>query len=308
LTRDHGDAYNPDAVPHTKTHVQRSVFVGIDSDGCAFDTMEIKHRRCFAPEFVRWFGFEECAEPAEETWNFVNLYSASRGVNRYSALAQTLRLLPTHPAMAGDQGIPDMQGFHRWVDSTDAPSADSLTREIERLSPSSQDRHDLELVRGWSEAVDRSFDAIAAEVPPFAGVEEALRDLHGRSEVAVISHAPTSILIRQWALYGLDRWVGAIHGQESGKKSHQLSAAHDAHGFAPNRMLMIGDAPGDLAAARAVEAWFFPVVPGEEPTSWEQFRLEAWPRFLQGSWNIDYQRGLLAEFHDRLPSAPSWEQ
>lgn len=282
-------------------------FVGIDSDGCAFDTMEIKHRRCFAPEYVRWFGLEAYEEPAKDSWHFVNLYSISRGINRYSALAKTLRLLPTHPAMGGGREIPDMPAFHTWVDASEALTAESLTREIERFGHSSQDRRDLELVRNWSEAVDQSFDAIVAEVAPFVGVTEALCELRGSSEVAVISHAPTSALRRQWALYGLDRWVGAIHGQESGEKSHHLSAARDTRGYAPDQMLMIGDAPGDLAAARAVEAWFYPVIPGEERGSWERFRGEAWPRFHQGSWDTDYQNALLEEFYDRLPSAPSWK-
>jgi len=28
-------------------------FVGIDSDGCAFDTMEIKHKECFTPNTIK---------------------------------------------------------------------------------------------------------------------------------------------------------------------------------------------------------------------------------------------------------------
>ena len=27
----------------------REFFIGIDSDGCIFDSMEIKHKECFAP-------------------------------------------------------------------------------------------------------------------------------------------------------------------------------------------------------------------------------------------------------------------
>ncbi len=27
-------------------------FIGIDSDGCAFDTMEIKHKECFCPQTI----------------------------------------------------------------------------------------------------------------------------------------------------------------------------------------------------------------------------------------------------------------
>ncbi|MFW5695444.1 MAG: HAD family hydrolase [Alkalispirochaeta sp.] len=269
--------------------------------------MEIKHRRCFAPEFVLWFGLESIAPSAEETWHFVNLYSATRGINRYTALAKTLRLLPSHPAVVDDAKIPALPAFHRWVDSTDALSGESLTREINRTDSSSQDRRDLELVRSWSDEVDRSFDEIVAEVEPFHGVKEALQDLSGTAEVVVISHAPTAVLRRQWALYGLDRWVKAINGQESGKKSRHLSAARATGKYRADRMLMIGDAPGDFAAARAADAWFYPILPGEERDSWDRFRRDGWPRFLEATWDTDYQNGLLKEFYDRLPSVPPWE-
>ncbi|MEX2445067.1 MAG: HAD hydrolase-like protein [Alkalispirochaeta sp.] len=293
---------------HNDSRQAHSIFVGIDSDGCAFDTMEVKHRRCFAPEYVRHFGLETHAEPAEETWHFVNLYSATRGINRYTALAKTLDLLPSHPAMAHAREIPGLPAFHRWVDTADALSADSLTREIERIGSSTREGRNLELVRRWSQAVDRSFEGIVAEVEPFSGVAEALRELYKTAEVAVISHAPTSVLRRQWALYGLDRWVGAINGQESGKKSQHLAAARTSGGYAPARMLMIGDAPGDFAAARSVGASFFPILPGEEGASWERFRREGWPRFLEGAWGSDYQNVLLREFYDRLPSAAPWNR
>ncbi|MFW5827313.1 MAG: HAD family hydrolase, partial [Alkalispirochaeta sp.] len=266
---------------HTDPHHSHAIFVGIDSDGCAFDTMEIKHRRCFAPEYVRWFNLEAYSDPAEETWHFVNLYSATRGINRYTALAKTLQLLPSHPGMAHAPTIPAVPAFHRWVESAETLSADSLTREIERGELSAQDRRDLEGVQHWSEAVDRSFEEIVAEVEPFTGVAEALQDLSGSADVAVISHAPTAVLRRQWALYGLDRWVHGIHGQESGKKSQHLAGAQRAGEYAPTRMLMVGDAPGDFAAARSVDAWFYPVLPGDEGLSWDRFRREAWPRFLE---------------------------
>ena len=308
MTGDLGHPYNPGTVPHNSTHHHHSIFVGIDSDGCAFDTMEIKHRRCFAPEYVGWFGLEAYSGPAEETWHFVNLYSATRGINRYTALAKTLRLLPTHPGMADAPAPPALPAFFQWVDTANALSAESLTHEIERVAPSSQDRRDLEMVRSWSHAVDRSFDEIVAEVEPFTGVAEALQQLSGSADVAVISHAPTPVLRRQWALHDLNRWVGEINGQESGKKSDHLMRARDTGGYAPDQTLMIGDAPGDYAAARAVDAWFYPVLPGEEGDSWEYFRSEAWPRFFRGGGDADYQNHLLRRFYDRLPAVPAWNQ
>src|SRR5664279_3233777 len=72
---------------------KREYFIGIDSDGCAFDTMEIKQKECFCPNFIRYFALQSVSKYARETWEFVNLYSKSRGVNRFPALAEALKLL-----------------------------------------------------------------------------------------------------------------------------------------------------------------------------------------------------------------------
>jgi hypothetical protein len=60
----------------------KGFFIGIDSDGCVFDTMEIKHKECFAPMFIKHFGLQAASKYAREVWEFVNLYSKSRGVSR----------------------------------------------------------------------------------------------------------------------------------------------------------------------------------------------------------------------------------
>ena len=57
-------------------------FIGIDSDGCVFDSMEIKHKECFAPMFIKHFSLQAVSKYAREVWEFVNLYSKTRGCNR----------------------------------------------------------------------------------------------------------------------------------------------------------------------------------------------------------------------------------
>ena len=37
-------------------------FIGIDSDGCAFDTMEIKHKECFCPQHHQALGLARCLQ------------------------------------------------------------------------------------------------------------------------------------------------------------------------------------------------------------------------------------------------------
>lgn len=41
-------------------------FVGIDSDGCAFDSMEIKHKECLCPNFINYWSLQEISKYARE--------------------------------------------------------------------------------------------------------------------------------------------------------------------------------------------------------------------------------------------------
>src|SRR5882757_5956986 len=75
----------------------KQFFIGIDSDGCVFDSMEIKHKECFTPMFIKHFHLQAVSKYARETWDFVNLYSKTRGANRFPALSRALNLLRSRP-------------------------------------------------------------------------------------------------------------------------------------------------------------------------------------------------------------------
>src|SRR5262245_10990296 len=94
----------------------KEFFIGIDSDGCVFDTMEIKHKECFAPMFIKHFDLQAASKYAREVWEFVNLYSKSRGVNRFPALSRSLNLLSARPqVIARKVAVPDSKGLDEWV-------------------------------------------------------------------------------------------------------------------------------------------------------------------------------------------------
>src|SRR5213080_2367606 len=75
----------------------KEFFIGIDSDGCIFDSMEIKHKECFTPMFIKHFELQAASKYAREVWEFVNLYSKTRGANRFPALSRALNLLRERP-------------------------------------------------------------------------------------------------------------------------------------------------------------------------------------------------------------------
>jgi hypothetical protein len=71
---------------------------------------------------------------------------------------------------------------------------------------------------------------------------------------------------------------------------------------------MIGDAPGDMKAARSNNALFYPINPGDEEASWKRFYGEAMPRFLAGTYAGRYESDLIAEFDRCLPDTPPWRK
>ena len=77
--------------------LKHDFLVGVDSDGCAFDTMELKHKECFIPNTIKYWGLQGVSRYAREAAEFVNLYSKSRGINRFPALVETLELINRRP-------------------------------------------------------------------------------------------------------------------------------------------------------------------------------------------------------------------
>ena len=77
--------------------------------------------------------------------------------------------------------------------------------------------------------------------------------------------------------------------------------------YPSNKILMMGDAPGDMAAAQAIGCNFFPILPGNEVESWERFMDDAYTLFLNGGFPEEYQKTLIKEFMNRLPGTPPWK-
>jgi hypothetical protein len=90
---------------------QHDYLVGIDSDGCVFDSMELKHKECFIPAFINHYGLQGVSKMAREAAEFVNLYSKSRGANRFPALVEQLDWLRRRPDVkARGVKVPKPQG------------------------------------------------------------------------------------------------------------------------------------------------------------------------------------------------------
>ena len=276
-------------------------FVGIDSDGCAFPSMELKHKECFIPEIVRHFGLQPISKYAREAAEFVNLYSQWRGGNRFPALLKVLDLLAERPEVQRSSvAVPRLPALRAWAEVAPSLANPELINAVRESNDP-----ELRQVLDWSNAVNSSIARMVHGVTPFPGVEAILRQLQAQADVIVVSATPSEALRREWAEHRLDGYVRVIAGQELGSKSELLTQAA-ADRYAAGHVLMVGDAPGDWRAARTVGALFFPITPGREEESWRQLQEEGLRRFFAGSYAGAYEDALLDEFQALLPEDPPW--
>jgi phosphoglycolate phosphatase-like HAD superfamily hydrolase len=232
---------------------------------------------------------------------FVNLYSKWRGINRFPALTMTLDLLRDRSDVTRrGVRISRLAGVVDWIARESKLGMPALKAEVVRTNDP-----DLALTYEWSQAVNEAVDSMVRGVPPFPFVRESLDKLSAVADVIVCSATPGGALKKEWEEHGIAPYAAAICGQEVGSKKEILAQAAK-HGYHAQNVLMIGDAPGDMAAAKAVGAHFFPTNPGNEDASWERFFREACDRFLAGQFGGEYEQALAAEFEEYLPEKPPW--
>ena len=275
-------------------------FIGIDSDGCVFDSMEIKHKECFAPMFVKHHNLQAVSKYAREVWDFVNLYSKTRGANRFPALTRALNLLRDRPEVqARNVNVPSYPALDEWMERETKLGNATLAAEVEGGNEG------LAHIKVWSDGVNEQVADIVHGVPPFPLLRQTLEKALGQADMMVISQTPCDALEREWAEHDISKFVEIIAGQEMGTKTEHLKFAA-VDNYAAEKILMIGDAPGDHKAAKANGLLFFPILPGREEDSWERLHGEALDRFFAGTYAGEYEEELFAEFDGCLPENPSW--
>ncbi len=274
----------------------------VDSDGCAFDAMEIKQKECFAPNFINAYNLQPVSKYARECWEFVNLYSVDRGCNRFIAIIKALDLLAKRPeVIARGFKVPDTTGLKEWVKVETKLGNPALIEAVERTQDPA-----LKQALEYSIPANVSVEQIVRGVPPFPLVRESLTKGAEKAEMVVVSATPAEALYREWTEHGLIQYMTVVAGQEVGTKKEQIKVAMSGR-YDPNKVIMVGDAMGDLEAAKANGVLYYPINPGQEDKSWKRFYDEAFDKFIDGTFAGEYQEALIAEFKTFLPVTPPWE-
>jgi phosphoglycolate phosphatase-like HAD superfamily hydrolase len=279
-------------------------FIGIDSDGCAFDTMEIKHKECFTPNIIRHWELQAVSRYAREAAEFVNLHSKWRGINRWPALVMVFDLLRERTEVqARAVRPPEALRIREFIANDAYPKSNDGLKAYMHAYPDPE----LDRAWAWTTGVNATVADMVHGVPPFPFLRQSLEFLADKADMIVVSATPVEALTREWEEHDIARYVRAIAGQEQGKKALHLQLAAGGK-YPPDHVLMIGDAPGDTAAARANNALFYPINPGQEEASWQRFYEEAMHRFLAGQYAGEYEAALIADFEKLLPEVPPWKR
>lgn len=277
-------------------------FVGIDSDGCVFDTMEIKQRDFFHPAIIRHWKLEAIEPQVRAAAEFTYLYSMYRGLNRFLGLCKTFELLNDWPEARNQAPIPDPTDLRIFCDSGLTLSNETIQSEAARTGSAL-----LSEAYAWSVKLNEDIDQNMPDPPPFKGSEKALQRISNNSDAIVISQTQAIALLKDWSRDNLARYVSVIAGPELGSKIDHFTMAA-ASRYPANAILMLGDAPGDLATAQTIGCNFYPINPGREVESWQRFMDEAYGEFLSGGFSEEYQKQLNHEFKVLLPGLPPWKQ
>lgn len=265
---------------------KKEYLICIDSDGCAMDTMEVKHIKCFGPCLVAEWGLEECSEAVLARWNCVNLYSQTRGINRYKGL-----LLALEQVDADYKRVAELDSLRAWVNTATELSDANL-----RLELTGSGSGILKKALHWSQQVNQKISELPeAEKRSFPGVKQALRAAHEWADIAIVSSANRQAVSEEWKRLGLLALTDITMAQDVGPKAHCIRVLLKA-GYDRKSVLMIGDAPGDQQAALTNGVLYYPILARREAWSWERFEGEALGRFLAHQYEGDYQEQLFKEF------------
>ena len=252
--------------------------VCVDSDGCVMDTMNCKHFHCFGPCMVDEWGLEQWREEILNRWNEINLFSMTRGINRFKGLAKALGEI--HEKFTPIAGVAALQ---HWADTAPALSNDAVAKAAEAAADPDA-RLVLSKALSWSKAVNAAIVKLPEELKvPYAGAKEGLAAAHAFADVAMVSSANRDAVEEEWGKFGLLEHTDIVLAQDIGSKAACI-AEMLKFGYDPNKVVMVGDAPGDCDAAEKNGVHYYPILVNREKESWDEAITEAYGKLQSGSY------------------------
>lgn len=238
--------------------------VCVDSDGCVMDTMNCKHFHCFGPCMVTEWGLEAWKPAILDRWNVINLFSMTRGINRFKGLAMALgEINEKYTPIVG------IAALQYWADTAPALSNDGVIKAAAEASDADA-KLIFEKALSWSKAVNAAIVELDESLKvPYGGAKEGLAAAHAFADVAMVSSANRDAVEEEWGKFGLLEHTDIVLAQDVGSKAACI-AEMLKFGYDPQKVVMVGDAPGDCDAAEKNGVHYYPILVGHEKESWDE--------------------------------------
>lgn len=289
---------------------KKRYLVAIDTDGAVVDNMNGKQMLIFHPLGMSYWDLWSIESYYREIGEFVNLFSKTRGCNRFLALQYQFAYLRDRAdlqAKAKEAGVrlPDSRALNEYVQSYSKTKKWSPAT-IEEYRNAHPEDCDVWKLWGWCRAVNDMFPFVSQKIAPFKPVRSCLELMSPDADIIVVSQTPYRDLAQYWVEHKIDEWVALICGQDMGSKADHIEKVKKVAGYADEEVLMIGDAEGDKNAVKKNNGYFFPTNPGGEVESWERLP-DAFKKFTANKYRGSFENELIAEFDKLLPEKPPWE-
>ena len=252
--------------------------VCVDSDGCVMDTMNCKHFNCFGPCMVTEWGLEEWKDEILERWNVINLFSMTRGINRFKGLAIALKEID-----AKYKPIAGVDALVHWAETAPALSNDGAAKAAAEVTDEDA-KLVLQKALSWSKAVNASIVELDESLKvPYDGAKEGLAAAHTFADVAMVSSANRDAVEEEWGKFGLLEHTDIVLAQDVGSKAACIKEMLK-FGYDPAKVVMVGDAPGDCDAAEKNGVYYYPILVNHEKESWDEAIAVAFGKLRSGEY------------------------
>ena len=255
--------------------------VCVDSDGCVMDTMNCKHFHCFGPCMVTEWGLEQWKDEILERWNVINLFSMTRGINRFKGLAMALgEINEKYTKIVG------IEALQHWADTAPALSNDGAAKAAAEAADEDA-RLVLTKALNWSKAVNAAIVELDEALKvPYDGAKDGLAAAHAFADVAMVSSANRDAVEEEWGKFGLLEHTDIVLAQDVGSKAACIKEMLK-FGYDPKKVVMVGDAPGDCDAAEKNGVHYYPILVNHEKESWDEAIAVAFGKLQSGDY-ADY--------------------
>ena len=240
--------------------------------------MDCKHFHCFGPCMVTEWGLEEWKEEILDRWNVINLFSMTRGINRFKGLAMALgEINEKYKPIIG------ITALQHWADTAPALSNDAVAK-----AAADETKADAKLVfdkaLNWSKAVNTAIVELDEALKvPYDGAKEGLAAAHTFADVAMVSSANRDAVEEEWGKFGLLEHTDIVLAQDIGSKAACIKEMLK-FGYDLDKVVMVGDAPGDCDAAEKNGVHYYPILVNHEKESWDEAVAIAFGKLQSGEY------------------------